>query len=108
MKRSIATAAALTFGAVVLVAGAQEVPLVPLRPSWWPAVQGSPVIKEWFSDLPWHQKLGTFAGNEIDEPLILPYDALGDAEKAYCATHPSVRPTASGTLAPLGLSEEDC
>ena len=45
------------------------------------------MVKEWYSDIPWHQKLGTFAGNEIDEALVLPYDALGAQEKAFCASH---------------------
>ena len=55
------------------------------RAPFWPAVDGAPLVQEWYSDIPWHQKLGTFAGNEIDQALILPYDALGDAEKALCA-----------------------
>lgn len=54
--------------------------------SFWPATEGAPVVQEWYTDIPWHQKLGTYAGNEIDEALVLPYDALGDAEKALCST----------------------
>ena len=65
-----------------------------VRAPFWPAITGTPVLQEWYSDLPWHQKLGTFAGNEIDQALILPYDALGDSEKALCTT--------------LNLSQEDC
>ena len=42
---------------------------------------------EWYSDIPWHQKLGTFAGNEIDEALVLPYEALGEQEKAFCTNN---------------------
>jgi hypothetical protein len=42
------------------------------------------VVTEWYSDIPWHQKLGTQGGNEIDEALVLPYEALGDNEKAFC------------------------
>lgn len=57
-----------------------------LRAPYWPAIAGAPVVQEWYSDLPWHQKLGTYAGNEIDQALILPYDALGDAEKGLCRT----------------------
>ena len=45
------------------------------------------MVKEWYTDIPWHQKLGTFAGNEIDEALILPYEALGDQEKTFCTNH---------------------
>ncbi len=65
-----------------------------VRAPFWPAIAGAPVLQEWYSDLPWHQKLGTFAGNEIDQALVLPYDALGDAEKALCTT--------------LNLTQEDC
>ena len=64
------------------------------RAPFWPAITGAAVVQEWYADLPWHQKLGTFAGNEIDQALVLPYDALGDAEKALCTT--------------LGLAQEAC
>jgi CxxC motif-containing protein (DUF1111 family) len=73
--------AALAAGTVVLVATAQ----VNNRAPFWPALNGKPpVLKEWFTDIPWHQKLGTYVGNEIDEALILPYEALGPNEIAYC------------------------
>lgn len=84
-------AAALTAGAVVVVATAQQ---ILTRAPYWPAPDGQPVVKEWYSDIPWHQKLGTFAGNEIDEALVLPYDALGPAEKAFCTSR--------------SMSQEDC
>ena len=74
--------AALTAGTVVLVAAAQAVDTT--GPSYWPRTTAVPVVKEWYSDVPWHQKLGTFAGNGIDVVLVLPYDALGDASKKYC------------------------
>src|SRR5579863_15109 len=73
--------AALTVGALVRVAAAQEG-----SAPFWPNVSGSPIVKEWYSDIPWHQKLGTYAGNEIDEALVLPYEALGENEKAFCAS----------------------
>jgi len=84
LKRPAVTSfiAALVLGAVALAALAQEEPTP--RAPFWPALKGKPVLSEWFSDVPWHQKLGTYAGNEIDVPLILPYDALPDAEKAFC------------------------
>ena len=78
--------AALTAGTVVLVAAAQG---IGNRALFWPGTSGPPVVKEWYSDIPWHQKLGTFAGNEIDEALVLPYDALGDNEKAFCTSNSS-------------------
>src|SRR5437667_4537788 len=37
---------------------------------------------------------GTFAGNEIDEALVLPYEALGEKEKSFCTSHK--------------LTQEDC
>ena len=82
--------AALTVGTVVLLASAppsaqdQE---TGNRAPFWPGTKGRPVLKEWYTDIPWHQKLGTFAGNEIDEALVLPYEALGEPEKKFCTDH---------------------
>jgi hypothetical protein len=75
--------AALTLGTFVLVASAQAPPRAP----FWPTTKGAPVVTEWYSDIPWHQKLGTFAGNEIDEALVLPYGALGAQEQAFCTSN---------------------
>jgi hypothetical protein len=55
------------------------------RAPFWPAVTNNQPVNEWYSDVPWHQKFGTFSGNQIDEPLILPYAALPQASKDYCA-----------------------
>ena len=56
---------------------------------------GKATLTEWFSDVPWHQKLGTYAGNEIDVPLIFPYEVLPQAE--------------TRTSAPAAISApEDC
>jgi hypothetical protein len=64
--------AALTLGTFVVVASAQEIPGVtsppnlPSRPTCgapnnpcWPGIAAEPVFKpgEWYSDVPWHQKL---------------------------------------------------
>ena len=76
--------AALTLGSFVVAASAQD------RPTFWPALPNplpAPAVMEWYSDIPWHQKLGTFAGYEIDEALVLPYEALGDPEKAFCTSN---------------------
>jgi hypothetical protein len=88
--------AALTLGSFVLVASAQVTPPPPSQPRapFWPDIKGAPVVAEWYSDVPWHQKLGTSAGNEIDEALVLPYDALGANEQLYCTNNK--------------LSPEDC
>jgi len=76
--------AALTVGSFVLVASAQTGDPAP----FWPATTNGPIaVTEWYSDLPWHQKLGTFSGNEIDEALILPYDALPALEKTFCTNN---------------------
>ena len=50
----------------------------------WPPINGSVVVTEWYTDLPWHQKLGTYAGNQIDEAIIMPYEALPQADKDFC------------------------
>jgi CxxC motif-containing protein (DUF1111 family) len=84
MRSLTIAAAALILGTVVHVANAQD---SGNRAPFWPAISGSPVVNEWYSDIPWHQKLGTFAGNEIDEALVLPYEALGDNEKAFCKSN---------------------
>ena len=75
--------AASSIGSVVVVANAQQLAAGD-RPLWWPKTKGNPVVKEWYSDIPWHQKLGTQGGNEIDQALILPVDALPDTEQKYC------------------------
>ena len=95
MKRQtiVGLIAALTTGTVVLAAAAAE---GDNRAPFWPRLKGSPVVTEWYMDVPWHQKLGTYAGNQIDQALVLPYDALGQAEKDVCSN-----------LEPP-LSEEQC
>src|SRR6516165_1905396 len=79
-KFIIATLAVGAFALVVRAQGNGN------RAPFWPRTNGEPVVKEWYSDVPWHQKLGTYSGNEIDEALVLPYDALPDKEKAFCST----------------------
>jgi CxxC motif-containing protein (DUF1111 family) len=84
----------LVLGAVALVALAQA-PAVE-RPSYWPRLKGTFTLSEWYSDVPWHQKLGTYAANEIVVPLIFPYEVLPQAEIDFC----------SNRTPPL--TEEDC
>ena len=80
--------AALTLGSFVVAASAQVTPPPPAQPraAFWPKIDTTKpvVVGEWYSDIPWTQKLGTYRGNEIDEALVLPYDALGENEKTYC------------------------
>lgn len=94
MKRAAVASfiAALVLGAVALAAFAQGAATP--RANYWPGLKGNPIVSEWFSDVPWHQKLGTYAGNEIDVPLIFPYEVLPQADKDYCSSHK--------------LSEESC
>ena len=77
---------ALVLGTTALVALAQDslLPPLPQPPAWWPATTNSPTVSEWYADLPWHQKLGTYAGNQIDEPIILPYKALPQTDIDFC------------------------
>ena len=60
----------------------------------WPQISGDPLIEEWYTDLPWHQKLGTFAGNTIDQVFVLPHSALKKVQKNLCMT--------------LGLKDSEC
>jgi CxxC motif-containing protein (DUF1111 family) len=84
---------ALILGAAALVALAQ-VPVMSRAPYWPNLDPESKPLVEWFSDVPWHQKLGTYAGNEIDVPIMFPYEVLPQAEKDYCSSQ--------------ALSEEAC
>jgi hypothetical protein len=86
---------ALTLGSFVVVAVAQvnppPIPGVTAPPTPqprskdWPPVGNTTAFKpEWYSDLPWTQKLGTYRGNEIDEAVILPFEALPSSKTNYC------------------------
>ena len=44
---------------------------------------GEVLVDEWFTDLPWHQKLSTLDSNVIDVPFVLPFAAL---PQAVCPT----------------------
>ena len=89
----------LVLGAVALAAMAQEpahaAPCVLAATS-----KARPTFTSGISDVPWHQKLGTYAGNEILVPLIFPYEVLSQAEIDYCNA-PGGDPTRK-------LSQEDC
>lgn len=87
------TIAGVLLAAVVLLAGSTDAqrrgltdPTADQRAPFWPKTKGDPVVDEWYVDVPWHQKLGTFAGNEIDQPLVLPYEALQKDDRQYCQT----------------------
>ena len=58
----------------------------------WPRVacdannNPTPELTEWFTDIPWRQKLGTYTGNKIDVAIVLPYDVLRPNAKTACST----------------------
>ena len=85
MKRQniLGLIAALVTGTVVVAAAAAEgekdIPL-------WPKTKGSPVVSEWFTDIPWRQKLGPYQGNKIDIAIVLPYDVLRPDAKTACTS----------------------
>jgi len=95
-------AVALLAGTVAFVVLAQETPTP--RAPFWPALKPNvdATLTEWFSDVPWHQKLGSYAANEIMVPLVFPYEVLklDPGVKAYC--------DAPGGNPKNKLSEEDC
>jgi Di-haem oxidoreductase, putative peroxidase len=107
--------AALAVGSFVLVAAAQVRSLPPVpgmtpapapqppRATFWPTIKGGPVVGEWYSDIPWTQKLGTYRGNEIDEALVVPYDALGQPEKDFCG-NPTDPAKQSACMIEIGIN----
>jgi CxxC motif-containing protein (DUF1111 family) len=77
--------AALAVGTLALLAAAPPSAPAQGRAPFWPAIQERKVVvTEEYSDIPWHQKLGTYAGNELVEAMILPYEALTPEGKQYC------------------------
>ncbi|PZN80518.1 MAG: hypothetical protein DM484_09845 [Candidatus Methylumidiphilus alinenensis] len=51
-----------------------------------PTANGELLVDEWFTDLPWHQKLSTKDSNLIDVPFVMPYAAINKAavDTDYC------------------------
>lgn len=88
----LALGTAVSAATVVVVAGAQV--QISGRAPFWPTLGDPRVVKvdEWYSDLPWHQKLGTYAGNQIDQAIIMPYLALPKADRDFCDTHHMSKP----------------
>src|SRR5262249_9477360 len=91
-KVAIVGLIAASLGSVVLVASAQK---ADGRADFWPKIlPGKPVVQEGYSDIPWHQKLGTQGGNEIDQAIVLPLTAMPPKEQQHCKTN--------------SISEADC
>ena len=84
LRSILAPVTAVLAATVVVLAGAQE---QNGRAPFWPPITKSPVVNEWYSDLPWHQKLGTYAGNQIDQAIVMPYLALPQADRDFCKSH---------------------
>ncbi len=81
VRSAIALCTAAAAATVVIMARAQA---PSDRDPSWPPITGNVVLTEWYTDLPWHQKLGTYAGNQIDEAIIMPFDALPQADQDFC------------------------
>src|SRR5271169_6587073 len=105
-------------GTFVVVAAAQVstppvpgvTPAPPAQPrySYWPALgTNGPVVTEWYSDVPWTQKLGTYRGNEIDEALVLPYGALVALGRNCASYTPERCMIETGINNMLGISRTD-
>jgi hypothetical protein len=54
-------------------------PASPVAPCWLNTT-GVPALTEAYSDIPWTQKLDTYRGNEFDEALVLPFQAIQGLE----------------------------
>ncbi len=70
--------------------------LVPSAPRTYDALPDCVLVDEWFTDLPWHQKLSTVHSNLIDVPFVLPFDALrfddlGDGKNCKSAATPTAK-----------------
>src|SRR5262245_37333310 len=101
------TAIGLILAAVVLLAGSSAAQkrdgCAQAGAKFWPCTTGDPVVQEWYADIPWHQKLGTYVGNEIDVPIVLPYDALQEKDKQHCGNPTDARQQAACMLE-LGIN----
>jgi CxxC motif-containing protein (DUF1111 family) len=82
IRSILAPGCAVLAATVVAVAGAQQADRNPA----WPPITGSPIVTEWYSDLPWNQKLGTYTGNQLDEAIMMPYGALPAADRDFCTS----------------------
>jgi CxxC motif-containing protein (DUF1111 family) len=82
--RSAAVTSVIAALAVAVAALAQEA--AAQRAPFWPALKGNPTLTEWYADIPWLQKLGTFTGNSINVPLIMPYEVLPVEATTHCNT----------------------
>ncbi|MFO1305048.1 MAG: di-heme oxidoredictase family protein [Burkholderiales bacterium] len=83
LRSFLAVSTAVLAASVAIVAGAQS---SGDRDPAWPTITSTPEFTEWYSDLPWHQKLGTYSGNQIDEAIVMPYDALPKADRDFCTS----------------------
>ena len=100
--------ASLLIGTVALVALAQS-PVVE-RPAFWPKLNNTPnppvvTLSEWYSDVPWHQKLGSYAANEIMAPLIFPFEVLPARAGNFASNLPSMPTSGTATSQSLGSSK---
>ena len=50
----------------------------PVKP---PKAHGDNLVHEFYTDVPWQQKLGTSDGNSFTVPFAIPYEGLSSKEK---------------------------
>ena len=51
-----------------------------------PPATGEKLVEEWYTDLPWNQKLSTKDSNLINVPFVLPYEALPQEYRDKCVS----------------------
>jgi hypothetical protein len=70
---------------------------------------GEVLVDEWFSDLPWNQKLSTWLSNLINTPFVLPFAALPAAyrENDACAADPARCMLRYGIVNVVGIHRTD-
>lgn len=92
LRTIVGLAAASIAASVVVVAAAADADGKYCANGIWPRIacdnEGNPTpeLTEWFTDIPWRQKLGTYTGNKIDVAIVLPYDVLRPNAKTACST----------------------
>jgi Di-haem oxidoreductase, putative peroxidase len=78
----------------------------------WPANTGVAAVSEWYSDIPWAQRLGTYRGGEFLQAIMLPYIALPADNKNSCGNPTDLKAQArcminTGVTSVFGFSRTD-
>jgi hypothetical protein len=74
-----------------------------------PPATGEILVDEWYTDLPWHQKLSTLDSNLIDVPFVLPFEALPKEyrDRKNCAAEPARCMLRYGVFDVMGMHRTD-